>query len=180
MKTAEEILNDCEFDNRNIVLNSREYRNMIIEAMEEYASQPSDVSDAKTKPLADINSIMEWLSNNGIGIGTNLTVRGTAGLIQSFIAQWVLPIPKTIEFPNDTYELGAMKTANNVITEIDKCECGHVAPLGFIHWNEDGNGTCVNCVNDILIDRLVNKNKQIKSLRAKLKALRDGKIKKGE
>ena len=52
MKTAEEILNDCEFDNRNIVLNSREYRNMIIEAMEEYASQSSDVSDEEIERWA--------------------------------------------------------------------------------------------------------------------------------
>jgi hypothetical protein len=73
-----------------------------------------------------------------------------------------------IEFPNDSYKYDATKSGIKVITEIDICECGHIAPLGFIHWDENGNGTCVNCVNDILIDRLVKKNKQIKNLKSKV------------
>ena len=80
----------------------------------------------------------------------------------------IRPIPKEVEFPNDNYKLDSTNTCNKVITEIEKCECGHIAPLGFIHWNQDGDSTCVNCVNDILIDRLGKKNKQIKSLKSKL------------
>lgn len=138
------------------------------------------VSDEIIKPTADIDSIMSWLNDGNIKGDfdyVSLTPRYIAGLIQSFIAQWVLPIPKTVEFPNDTYELTTTETCNKVITEIDKCECGHIAPLGFIHWNQDGDSTCVNCVNDILIDRLDKKNKQIKRL--KTKAHRDNLIKKG-
>jgi hypothetical protein len=138
------------------------------------------VSDEIIKPTADIDSIMRWLNDGNIKGDfdyVSLTPRYIAGLIQSFIAQWVLPIPKTVEFPNDTYELTTTETCNKVITEIDKCECGHIAPLGFIHWNQDGDSTCVNCVNDILIDRLDKKNKQIKRL--KDKAHRDNLIKKG-
>ena len=137
------------------------------------------VSDEIIKPTADIDSIMRWLNDGNIKGDfdyVSLTPRYIAELIQSFIAQWVLPIPKAVEFPNDTYELTTTETCNKVITEIDKCECGHIAPLGFIHWNQDGDSTCVNCVNDILIDRLNKKNKQIKRL--KDKAHRDNLIKK--
>jgi hypothetical protein len=78
---------------------------------------------------------------------------------------------ETVEFPNDTFEISTTKTCNKVITEVDKCECGHIVPLGFIIWNQDGDSTCINCINDILIDRLVKKNKQIKSLKNKLKKI---------
>ena len=61
MKTAEEILDNCEYDNRNIVMNSRQYREMIIEAMEEYANQfkseaPQSVSDVYPKEF------IEWMT----------------------------------------------------------------------------------------------------------------------
>jgi len=46
------------------------------------------------KPTADIDSIMEWLNKRAIEGDNNLfSTRAIAGLIQGFIAQWVLPIP---------------------------------------------------------------------------------------
>lgn len=48
----------------------------------------------ENKPMADINSIMEWLNKKGMDGDTNIfSTRGIAGLIQEFIAQWVRPVP---------------------------------------------------------------------------------------
>lgn len=82
---------------------------------------------------------------------------------------------KIIEFPNDNYKYDATKSSIKVITEIELCECGHISPLGFINYDSEGVGMCVNCLNDVLIDRLVKKNKQIKRLKAK--AMKTGEIK---
>ncbi len=38
--------------------------------------------------------------------------------------------------------------------EIEKCECGHIAPIIFISYDDDGNGTCPNCMIEELAERL--------------------------
>jgi len=53
--------------------------------------------------------------------------------------------------------------------EVVDCECGHTAPYEFTQSDGDCCDICINCVNDILIDRLGKKNKQIKSLKNRLK-----------
>ena len=56
--------------------------------------------------------------------------------------------------------------------EMELCECGHIVPLGFIHYDANSCGTCINCINDELIFRLGKKNKQIKKLKEALKKKR--------
>lgn len=53
--------------------------------------------------------------------------------------------------------------------EVETCECGHTVPIGFVHYDQNSCGTCVNCINDELIFRLNKKNTQIKQLKAVLK-----------
>lgn len=43
------------------------------------------------------------------------------------------------------------------ILEFEKCECGHYAPLGFINYDEDSNGTCMNCVVEELQEKIASK-----------------------
>lgn len=53
-----------------------------------------DFLENEDKPTADIDSIMEWLNKRAIEGDNNLfSTRAIAGLIQGFIAQWVLPTP---------------------------------------------------------------------------------------
>lgn len=55
--------------------------------------------------------------------------------------------------------------------EVETCECGHTVPLEFIHYDQNSCGTCINCINDELIFKIDKKNKQIKRLKTKLKAV---------
>lgn len=52
--------------------------------------------------------------------------------------------------------------------EVETCECGHTVPLGFIHYDKNSCGTCMNCIADELIFRLDKKNKQIKRMKSRL------------
>ena len=56
--------------------------------------------------------------------------------------------------------------------EMELCECGHTVPMGFIHYDANSCGTCINCMNDELIFRLGKKNKQIKKLKDKINKIK--------
>lgn len=54
--------------------------------------------------------------------------------------------------------------------EMEKCECGHEAPIGFILYDAEGSGTCMPCVIEELTDRLKAEKRRSKLKDIKLKS----------
>ncbi len=52
--------------------------------------------------------------------------------------------------------------------EVEKAECGHIAPIIHIYYDNDGNGTCGVCVIEELKSRINKKNEKIKRLKLKI------------
>ena len=52
----------------------------------------------------------------------------------------------------------------------EKCDCGHIAPIVYITYDEDGNGTCPDCQIEFLNDEILKlKAKYVPSRRNKSK-----------
>lgn len=56
--------------------------------------------------------------------------------------------------------------------ELEKCECGHTVPIDFVVRDKENNGTCAKCHIDYISDLLETEKRKNKSLRLKLKLLK--------